>query len=169
MQNGHCPICGIPADAEFFDDAHIISPLPERGQQVVLASFQLPRQYCGILENFAQFTDLQAVQNEQIHTPGLEWMILRNGQPLSPYIKFEILINPWGIGCYPIAVRLDENAKIELIVRNRGYNDQGGLFPINKVGGRISGRYWYNRVYGGNGVAAGCETFQPMVGALPQW
>lgn len=168
MQNGHCPICGIPADADFFDDARIL-PFPEKGRQLVLATFQLPRQYCGILENFAQFTDLQAMQNEQLATPGLEWAILRNGQPLSPYLKLEILINPWGLGCYPIAIRLDENAKVELVVRNRDYKDRDGMFPIKEVGGRISGRYWYNRVYGGNGAAAGCENFQPVVGALPQW
>jgi len=168
MQNGLCPICGIPADAEFFDDAHIV-PFPQRGGQVVLATFQVPAQYCGVLENFAQFTDLFALQNEQVRTQGLEWSILRNGQPLFPYTKFELLINPWGFGCFPVAIRLDENAKIEFVVRNRNYDDKGGRFPISEVGGRISGRYWYNRVYGGNGKAAGCETFSPAWAGVVQW
>jgi len=156
--NGLCPICGIPADADFFDDANIVE-VPEKGRQVVLAKFQLPDQYCGILEYFAQFTNLHATKNDQIATPGLEWIILRNGQPLAPYIKFELIVNPWGFNNYPVAIRLDENARVEFILRNRAFDKSGGL--IEKVAGRIRGRYWYNRVYGGNGKAAGCEAFQP--------
>ena len=169
MLNGLCPICGIPADAEFFDDSRIVD-FPEKGQQVVLAAFQLPLQYCGVLENFAQVIIENGGYNDQIDTPGLEWILLRNGQPFYPYLKFEFIVNPWGYNNYPVTIRLDENAKIEFIVRNRNHPPPGSENP--KIGARITGRYWYNRAYGGNGKAAGCEAFGPMEGEymqVPKW
>ena len=72
-----CTICGIPLDAEYFDVSGFVGnggvvekfdskdfglqppgPLPRRGEQVVLASFQLHPQYCGVLTYFSQYTDL---------------------------------------------------------------------------------------------------------------
>ena len=49
--------CNIPVDAECFDASSFITTLPARGEQSVLASFQLHPQYCGVLTHFAQFTD----------------------------------------------------------------------------------------------------------------
>ena len=171
MNNEVCAICGMSADAEFFDNSSIVD-FPEKGDQAVLATFQLPPQYCGVLETFAQITIFCNRYNEQINTPGLEWMILRNGQPLYPYtLKFEFIINPWGYNNYPVRIRLDEHAKIEFIARNRAY-DPTKDGEIQKVGGRISGHYWYNRAYGGDGKAAGCEIFVPIeegLSHMPGW
>jgi len=164
MQETVCPVCNIPTDAEVFDDANVVE-FPEKGQQVVLATFQLHPQYCGTLENFSQFTDYQALVAGGIATPGLEWLILRNGQPLFPYIKLELIVNPWGWNNYPVSIRLDENAKIEFIVRNRSYDKvKSGI--ITKVGGRIFGRYWYNRIFGGQDKSAECDTHLPGVERL---
>ena len=78
-----CHICGFPSDASYFDQASIL-PAPAAGQQVVLARYALHRNYCGVLMNFAQFTDRYARDNSQVETPGYQWQILCNGQPRDP-------------------------------------------------------------------------------------
>jgi hypothetical protein len=171
--NNSCVICGIPFDAEYFDvsgsigialDASGTDPfaqfrdpfkpvenLPLRGEQVVLASFQLHPQYCGVLTHFAQFTDLYARDDSQIETPGFEWLILQNDKPLFPYTRLERIINPWGCNCLPVAVRLDENARVEFVLRNRSISNLVD-YPIKSFVGRILGRYWYNEIFGGRDV-----------------
>jgi hypothetical protein len=146
--------------------------LPPRGEQRVLASFQLHPQYCGVLTYFSQYTDLYARDNTQILTPGFEWIIMQNGKPVFPYTRLEMIVNPWGYNCLPILVRLDENARVEFVIRNRGINDDDlkerprpqqeqaepeemappplpPKYPIRAFAGRIMGRYWYNDSFGG--------------------
>ena len=133
--------------------------LPRRGEQKVLASFQLHPQYCGVLTHFSQYTDLYARDNSQILTPGFEWVILQNGKPLFPYMRLEMIINPWGYNCLPVLVRLDENARVEIAIRNRAVKDENLVaqqspptrpnYPIRAFAGRIMGRYWYNESFGG--------------------
>ena len=89
----------------------------------MLASFQLHPQYCGVLTYFSQYTDLYARDNTQILTPGFEWIILQNGKPVFPYTRLEMIVNPWGYNCLPVLVRLDENARVEFVIRNRGIKD----------------------------------------------
>lgn len=171
-----CRICGIPLDAEYFDvsgfvgksltksDGDLVdpfkdfrftplAPLPRRGEQVVLASFQLHPQYCGVLTYFSQYTNLYVQDNTQILTPGFEWSILQNGKPVFPYTRLEMIVNPWGYNCLPILVRLDENARIEFVLRNRSISDDkfegADSYPIHAFAGRIMGRYWYNDSFGG--------------------
>jgi hypothetical protein len=186
-----CIICGIPLDAEYFDvsgfvgkalteidnvlvdpfeEFHLTPPegLPPRGEQRVLASFQLHPQYCGVLTYFSQYTDLYARDNTQILTPGFEWIILQNGKPVFPYTRLAMIVNPWGYNCLPILVRLDENARVEFVIRNRGIKDDAlqempqspdspgspepplpPRYPIRAFAGRIMGRYWYNDSFGG--------------------
>ena len=165
--------CGIPVDADYFDVSgfagkaaltisgntedpfvfyRLQSPedLPSRGEQRLLASFQLHSQYCGVLTHFAQFTDLYANDESQILTPGFEWIILQNGKPVFPYIRLEMIVNPWGCNCLPVLVRLDENARVEFVIRNRSITDsQLPDYPIRAFAGRIMGRYWYNESFGG--------------------
>ena len=160
-------ICGIPLDAEYFDVSGFVGsgvavekfasfdlqppdPLPRRGEHVVLASVQLHPQYCGVLTYFAQYTDLYAKENEQILTPGFAWSIEQNGKPVFPYTRFELIVNPWGYNCLPIAVRLDENARVEFVLSNRAVSDAKlASYPIQAFAGRIMGRYWYNDSFGG--------------------
>jgi len=169
-----CVSCGIPLDAEYFDvsgcigktlteignvlidpfeDFYPTAPegLPPRGEQRVLASFQLHPQYCGVLTYFSQYTDLYARDNAQIRTPGFEWLILQNGKPIFPYTRLDMIVNPWGYNCLPILVRLDENARVEFVIRNRGIKpkDPQKEYPIHAFAGRIMGRYWYNDSFGG--------------------
>jgi hypothetical protein len=141
-----CFNCGIPLDAKYFDESGVAG-IPDPGRDVLLARFELSSQYCGVLEYFSQFTDQYAKDSSQIETPGLEWIILSNRQPLYPYIKLEAIVNPWGFGSFQIAIRLDESATIEFVVRRRSANSNG----IKRVGGRIVGRYWYNTAYGAAG------------------
>jgi hypothetical protein len=160
-----CLICGIPVDAEYFDVSGFVGggpavepfqnfqlqlpgPLPGRGEQVVLASFQLHPQYCGALTYFSQYTDFYADENTRILTPGFEWIITQNGKPVFPYTRLEMIVNPWGYNCLPVMVRLDENARIEFILRNRSISDLTS-YPIKAFAGRIMGRYWYNEIFGG--------------------
>jgi hypothetical protein len=162
-----CTICGIPLDAEYFDVSGFVgngvavdkfrdfglqppNPLPRRGEQVVLASFQLHPQYCGVLTYFSQYTDLYVGDNTLILTPGFEWSILQSGKPMFPYTRLETIVNPWGYNCLPVLVRLDENARVEFVLRNRGIRDTDlPNYPIKAFAGRIMGRYWYNDSFGG--------------------
>lgn len=140
-----CTNCGIPLDARHFDESGIADlTQPGLGRDVVLASFQLPPQYCGELQYFAQFSDAFAKDNSQIATPGLRWLILVDERPLYPYLDIEWILNPWGYGSFPFRVRLDEGTNIQFLVRQ----DSGAPGNVKSVGGRITGRYWYNPAYG---------------------
>jgi len=141
-----CALCGIPLDAQYFDSSRIVS-LPggsEELRNIVLAEFELPPQYCGVLQHFFQFSDLLAADPARIDTPDLEWTIRVNGHPLHPYLGFRHIVNPWGSPCCPVAIRLDEGARLEFTVRHVGRN----LSPVHRVGARLVGRYWYNSAYG---------------------
>jgi hypothetical protein len=138
-----CQACGIPQDAGFFDASNI-SDAPALGQEIVLAQYQLHRNYCGMLLYFAQFTDEYAGDATKVTTPGLQWQIRCNGQPRDPYLTFDRIINPWGLSGFPIFLRLEEGCALEFAVRNVG-SSRG----VAKVGGRLLGRYWYNTDHGG--------------------
>jgi hypothetical protein len=141
-----CTACGIPLDSRPFDafgavrtaDLHV-------GQRVVLASFTLPQHYCGTLQCFSQYTDLLAT-SQGYGTAGLVWSLLTNGRPLAPYQRMTLVVNPWGIGGFPIELRLDEGATVQFVVQRTAEPLQPRL---TEIGGRISGRYWYNHLYGG--------------------
>jgi hypothetical protein len=140
-----CHICGVPQDAGFFDESTIKAP-PRVGQELVLARYELHRNYCGMLLYFAQFTDRYARNPTEVQTPGYQWQIRCDGQPRDPYLTFDRIINPWGLSGFPIYLRLEAGCILELAVRRVG-NDQGKR--LTRVGGRLLGRYWYNAVYGG--------------------
>jgi hypothetical protein len=141
-----CAICGVPVDAQYFDDSSIV-PVPAVGREVVLGRFQLHPEYCGVLEYFAQYTDGFARDNSRIVTPGLEWSLLWNKRPLAPYLRFDRLLNPWGFGSFPVTIRLHQSALIELTVRRVSQPEEGDD-DIQRVGGRIVGRYWHDAQYG---------------------
>jgi hypothetical protein len=140
-----CQICGIPSDAGCFD-ASSIKNAPLQSQEVVLARYELHRNYCGMLLYFAQFTDRYAHDPTQVETPGYQWQIRCNGQPRDPYLTFAHVINPWGLSGFPVALRLEEGCVLEFVLRNVGASSQNTL---QTVGGRLLGRYWYNSDYGG--------------------
>jgi hypothetical protein len=153
---GLCPICGMSPDSQHFDVSSIV-PVPPHGRKVVLASFALPPQFCGVFENFSQFTDLSGRSQANARTPGLHWTVLVNNRPLHPYLDLEHIINPWGYGSFMVRIRLDLDAKVELVVRNEAcaldpnQNEDESRWRrafIHLVGGRIVGRYWYNPAYG---------------------
>ena len=151
--SGLCAMCRIPLDSQYFDESRITEP-PGVGREVVLARFQLPPQYCGVLEYFAQFTDALARDQTQVETPGLEWSMLSNRRPLFPYLKFDRILNPWGKPSFQIYLRLDEGATIEFVVRGVTDVSVAADGPAvenpsqRRIGGRIVGRYWYNAAYG---------------------
>jgi hypothetical protein len=145
-----CHICGIPWDAGFFDESNVFEldpagksgPALNPGQELVLARYELHRNYCGMLLYFAQFTD----KLPKVKTPGYQWQIRCNGQPRDPYLTFDHIINPWGLSGFPVYLRLEEGCVLEFVVRNVGAS---GDDVLTVVGGRILGRYWYNTIYGG--------------------
>jgi hypothetical protein len=141
-----CTACGAPFDSQYFDDSRIVSP-PGAGETVTLAEFDLPAQYCGVLEYFAQFTDEYARDNSKIETPGIEWLIQADGGPLFPYLTLKHIANPWGQGAFQVAIRLQENTKLRFVARG----GVGGSSGITKVGGRLLGRFWYNATHGDAG------------------
>ena len=138
-----CAICGIPVDCQYFDES-TVTEAPELGRQLSLARFELPPQYCGVLQYFAQFTDAYGKDPSRVSTPGLQWLILVNKRPLYPYTMLEQIVNPWGNGSFQVAIRLDENATVDFQVRRLS----NAAPEITTVGGRIVGRYWYNTIYG---------------------
>ncbi len=148
---GLCASCGIPVDSQYFDDSNFVKA-PLLGEEVVLARFDLPAQYCGVLQYFSQFTDAFGNAPGVIATPTIEWRLLVNNRVLYPYINLRRIVNPWGYGSYPVNLRLDEDSTIELVAR--GVRDDGLLSgtsvvgPLQVVGGRVVGRYWYNTSYG---------------------
>jgi len=139
-----CNSCGAPLDSQYFDDSSVVA-VPDVGETVTLAEFKLPPQYCGILEYFAQFTDEYARDNSQIETPGVEWLILADGSPLFPYLSLDRIVNPWGQGSFPVAIRLQENTALRFVARG-----VKSVSPstITRVGGRLLGRFWYNAAQG---------------------
>jgi hypothetical protein len=140
-----CHVCGVPMDADFFDES-TIAEAPEQSGQVVLARFDLHPNYCGALLYFAQFTDRYANDPAQVETPGYQWEIRCSGQPRDPYLSFGHIINPWGLSGFPVHLRLEEGSRVELVVRNVGPDPEEEL---QRVGGRILGRFWYDTRYGG--------------------
>jgi hypothetical protein len=144
--------CGIPLDSQYFDDARVL-PVPVVGATQTVARFELPAQYCGVLEYFAQFTDLFGRDPSAVETPGLRWQILANRQPLYPYHQLELIVNPWGNGSFQFSVRLPEGAVVEMVVRRIAEPVLAPANQIARVGGRLMGRFWYNSAYG-NATAA---------------
>jgi hypothetical protein len=153
-----CTTCGIALDSEYFDESGVVEEIQDAeeekkvkevltpGQEKVLATFELPPQYCGVLEYFSQFTDLHAKDPSQIRTPDIQWRILINRRPLYPYLTLDRIVNPWGYGSFPVSIRLDENARVDFIVRRISKGSPTRI--ITRIGGRIMGRYWYNAAYG---------------------
>lgn len=141
-----CHVCGVPADAGFFDESSITKPPVDRGSEVILARYPIHRNYCGMLMYFSQFTDRYAADPTSVETPGYRWEIRRDGQLLAPYRDFAEIINPWGLAGFPLSVRLDQGSVLEFAIRNIGPapGDQ-----LQLVGGRIIGRYWYDTRFGG--------------------
>jgi hypothetical protein len=133
--------CGVPPDSQFFDVAGV-EPVAAEAGETVLARFDLQPQYCGQLEYFAQYTDRYASSGE-IETDGLRWAILVNGRPTAPYEGFDLILNPWGNGSFPVQIQLPDGASVEMVVRRDGRKTS-----IGKAGGRLLGRYWYNPAYG---------------------
>jgi hypothetical protein len=140
--------CGVPLDSQYFDHARITS-VPTVGKTVVLARFELPRQYCGVLECFSQYTDLFSTDPTEIETPDLHWQLLANRQPLYPYNQLDLILNPWGYGSFPFSIRLPEGSVIEMVVQRVDSATASSPKQIKKVGGRLMGRYWYNNAFGG--------------------
>ena len=147
-----CHVCGIPADASYFDDSSIAKAPDKDGREVVLAKYELHPNYCGELQYFAQYTDAYALSPAAVDTPDLEWQIRSDGQPLAPWLTFRRIINPWGLSGFPIHLRLREGSLTELVVRFVGAGSVillKDLPPVHQVGGRLLGRFWYNTNFGG--------------------
>ena len=68
-----CHVCGIPADASYFDDSSIVDLSTVTGPEVVLAKYELHPNYCGELLYFAQFTDTYAADAAEVVTPNRTW------------------------------------------------------------------------------------------------
>ena len=98
------------------------SERPKPGQELVLARYELHRNYCGLLMYFAQFTDAYAADPQAVETPGYQWQIRCNGQPRDPYLTFGHIINPWGLSGFPVYLRLEEGCTLEFAIRNVGSN-----------------------------------------------
>lgn len=165
-----CPACGIPIDAGIFDDSAIINIItPDEddpgspkasllpGESLELARFELSLEHCGVLLAFAQHTDQYANSARNVLTPGYLWEIRCDEQPLAPWLRFDRVINPWGLAGFPLAVRLPPESKLRLVIRNQNVQPTDGQW-LRQVGGRIVGRYWFNDEHAGQ---RSIRTFEP--------
>lgn len=145
LRVGHdCPRCGIPIDAISFDESSTHDWISVR-REVTLARFELPTQYCGVLESFTQFTDAYAKDVSQIDTPSIRWRLLIDRHPAAPYTNLQWIVNPWGHRPPGrLRIKLPPGATVELVA----VRDSTGTDAITRVGGRITGRYWYDLSYG---------------------
>ncbi|HEY8224581.1 MAG TPA: hypothetical protein VIG25_04835 [Pyrinomonadaceae bacterium] len=143
---GLCAACGVPLDSQYFDVSSV-QDAPALGEELLLARFELPAQYCGVLQYFSQFTDRFGKDFSQVGTPDLEWRILTNGQAMFPYFSLRHIVNPWGYGSFPVNIRLDEDSIIEFVVRGIDSSISANQ-RVASVGGRLVGRFWYNAAYG---------------------
>src|SRR5512147_2139819 len=112
-----CATCGIPWDAGYFDESRVFdlaSQALNPGSELVLARYQLHRNYCGILMSFAQFTDAYAGNPRLVLTPGYQWQVRVNGLPRDPYLTLDHILNPWGQMGMPVHLRLDEGGLLEM-------------------------------------------------------
>jgi hypothetical protein len=151
-----CAMCGMPADARPFDESAVVridKPLLALGDEIELARFALPTQYCGVLLYFAQFTDPNARDPSQVLTPDLLWTLSANRQPLYPYVGLDRIVNPWGTGCFPVPIRLEQQVEVTLTVRR--VEPRPDAVPedpppqqVKVVGGRIVGRFWFDETHG---------------------
>lgn len=141
-----CERCGLAVDSRHFDESGVV-PLPAAGREALLARVKLASQYCGMLEFFSQYTDAQARDAAAIETPGLQWLILVNGQVLAPYLDLQRIVNPWGFGSFQFHARLPDGATVEFVVRRQ--LGAAALAGVSRVGGRLVGRSWYDSSYGG--------------------
>lgn len=139
-----CPRCGIPMDALSFDESSVVENWQTARREELLARFQLPSQYCGVLDSFMQFTDAYAQDATRISTPSVNWRLLIDRHPAAPYTKLQWIVNPWG-SYQPngVIIRLPPGATVELIARRSGTADS-----IQIIAGRITGRYWYDPSFG---------------------
>ena len=142
---GQCEVCDSPLDSGPFDNS-TVRRAPDPGDEAVLARYALQPTHCGVLRYFAQFTDRHAEDPTKIRTAGYQWQIRSDTQPLDPYLTFDHIINPWGLAAFPVDVRLDHGATIELVIRNIGAT---GKDVLTEVGGRIVGWHWYDTRFGG--------------------
>lgn len=140
-----CARCRIPLDSRSFDVTGFGDP-PELGGTRRLARFQLPSLYCGVLEYFSQYSDALARDPSRIETPDLAWQVVLNGRPLDPYIDLRAIVNPWGGCSFPVWIRLDPSATLDLVVRRAAAAPAEA--PVTRLGGRLVGRYWYDPSYG---------------------
>jgi len=158
-----CATCGIPIDAGIFDESEIfdIQTPDERGrggilvelppgEMIELARFELQPEHCGVLLSFAQFTDRYATNPRNVMTPGYQWAILCDDRPLSPWLQFNRIINPWGLAGFPLARRLDANCTLRFVIRNVDVAPRDPLRWLRQIGGRLVGRYWFDEEHGGH-------------------
>ena len=156
-----CASCGIPIDAGIFDDSSIINIItagvPEvdsprtslaPGESVELARYELNPEHCGTLLAFAQYTDRYAANPGNVLTPGYIWEICCDDQPLAPWLRFDRIINPWGLTGFPLTVRLPHECTLRFIVRNQAVRPEDTHW-LRQVGGRLVGRYWFDQEHAG--------------------
>ena len=128
-----CTACGAPVDSQYFDESSVVLA-PVVGETVTLAEFELPPQYCGVLEYFAQFTDEYARDNSPRPEAAIRSEIRR-------FILWPAQATSYKIGAMKI-LSLREEAKRELGARfdiRRFHDtviDSGGL-PLSVLERRV--------------------------------
>lgn len=136
-----CVACGTRFDAQHFDALGFVNA-PAPGRRIVIARFELPSQFCGVLHGFQQLASVD--DDELIETPGIEWQLRVNGRPLDPYLGFQAVLNRWGHEPPRLAIAVDEGHTIELAAQGIATDPRGNV----RLGGRLMGRYWFNDAHG---------------------
>ena len=151
-----CPRCGVPNEAEIFDHSQIFhiqtdgdtdtsgieKARLDAGDSIELARFELQLEQRAVLLYFSQFTDRYASNPRDVLTPGYQWQILVNDYPVSPWLTFDHIINPWGMAGFPLAQHLTAESTIRFVIQNIDVAQTDTSRWLRRVGGRIVGMYW---------------------------
>ena len=146
-----CPNCGLPRDYEHFDESGFASRQRRSSPAVrwCWRASNCRHNTAGCSKISPSLPTCSGAISPRSRRPACNGSSQSTNGPLYPYVRLEHIVNPWGYGSFGVSIRLDENATVEFVVRNLGHPPPDRPeTEINRVGGRIVGRFWYNPAYG---------------------
>ena len=125
-----CPNCGLPRDYEHFDESGFADKTraarPRGGAGALriagrntagCSKISRSSPTCSGARHLAISSGAISPKSRRPACNGSSWST--DGRSI-PTLRLEHIVNPWGYGSFGVAIRLDENATVEFVVRNTG-------------------------------------------------